>query len=517
MYRVNPDSAVELPRRRYFSLLELHAAAIGAIALTVLLVGYGLGIEHVQSIVPGFPTMKARTATLLLLLSLSYLLSLRNMQWARWTSSGLALTALLFAAWMALNRTSNIVGEPWSYVPSNATIFGLFAGGVAMLIVNHASRWAAFAALLALLAATPALFRILALVMFQGAPDDNSPLNTMALHTAALITWFMLVCVILHPRLGIGRRLLQASLQGRLLRTMLPIAVLLPAGAGAVTYFLSVQIKSSSESLFALDAALYVILGAIILWRLSSVVDGWQREANAKAARLSRANESLEQYASSTAHDLKAPARHILLYGQLLEGALAKGDLETARRHAGSLRASATELPRMIDEMLAYSRAAHTRVSLGDAMLSELVQAGAAPLTADLLAAGASVKVLVDVRLRCDSSLITTVFQNLIGNAVRYRSPERALQVRVNAEHGDGGWRISVEDNGIGFDPDFAVVAFNPLARGVHAASGATGIGLAACRNIVQGHGGEIHVDPTYRDGARIVFTLPDGPPAPPG
>jgi signal transduction histidine kinase len=117
--------------------------------------------------------------------------------------------------------------------------------------------------------------------------------------------------------------------------------------------------------------------------------------------------------------------------------------------------------------------------------------------------------VLHEARLRCDSTLITTVFQNLIANSIKNRRKDRPPVIHIDAVREGPMWKVSVEDNGVGFDPDFAVVAFNPLARGVHTAGEGTGIGLSTCRNIVQSHGGEIRIDPGYRQGARIEFTLP--------
>ena len=507
------DSYLRLPRRRYFSALELHAAAIGTIAAAVLVVGYGFGFEPAQTIVPGFPTMKARTAGSLMLLSLSFLLSLRTSQRALWASSALGLGVAVFALWMGATRTAVVPTNPWLIVPSNATLFCLFVGGGVMLLINHAPRLSIVTAVLALVAATPAMFRILALLLFQGAPDENSPLNTMALHTAALIVWFLLGCVILHPRLRIAAVLLQASLRGRLLRTAMIVAVLLPIVAGAVSLLLSSLLGGAEESLFALDATIYVTTGALLLWWLSAVIEGWQKEANEQAARLSRTNEALEQYASSAAHDLKAPARHVMLYGELLDEALSKGDVAAARRHAKAIRDSALEMPKIIDGMLDFSRSAFTRISLTGNSLSELVQAAAAQSASDLQAAGARVSVLHEARLHCDSSLITTVFSNLILNAIQSRRRDRPLVITIDAVREDAGWRISVEDNGQGFEPDFAVVAFNPLARGVPASGEGAGIGLSTCRTIVQAHGGEIHIDASFRNGARIVFTIPDRAP----
>jgi signal transduction histidine kinase len=508
------DSYLRLPRRRYFTAVEWHAAAIGTIAAAVLVIGYGFNFAPMQTIVPGFPTMKPRTAAMLMVLSLSYLLSLRKSDRALWASSGMAIVVVGFTVWMALTRPAVAAIEPWDITPSNATIFGLMTGGVAMLIINHAPRWSLMAGVLALVAATPALFRILALILFQGAPDENSPLNTMALHTAALIVWFLLVCVMLHPKLRFGTIVLQASLRGRLLRNALPVAVLLPVVAGALSLLVSNLLGGEEESLFALNATICVTMGALLVWWLSNIVAGWQKEANDQAARLSRANEALEQYASSAAHDLKAPARHVMLYGELLDEALSKGDVATARRHAKAIRESALEMPKVIDGMLDFSRSAFTRISLTDNSLSELVQAAAAQSAADLEAAGAHVSVLHEARIRCDSTLMTTVFANLILNAVQHRRRDRPLAITIDGVRDETGWRMSVEDNGSGFEPDFAVVAFNPLARGVHASGEGAGIGLSTCRTIVQAHGGEIRIDPGFRNGARIEFTIPDQPPS---
>lgn len=107
---------------------------------------------------------------------------------------------------------------------------------------------------------------------------------------------------------------------------------------------------------------------------------------------------------------------------------------------------------------------------------------------------------------------MTTVFQNLIANAIKNRRRDKPLAIRIDGVREETGIRISVEDNGVGFDPDFAIVAFNPLARGIHTAGEGTGIGLATRRTIIQSHGGEIRVDPNWRNGARVEFTVPDKP-----
>ena len=136
------------------------------------------------------------------------------------------------------------------------------------------------------------------------------------------------------------------------------------------------------------------MMAVILISWMSSMIEGWQNEATERAARLTRANEALEQYASSAAHDLKAPARHVLLYSELLQAALERGDIADARRRAQAIRESALEMPKLIDGMLSFSRSAFTRVSLSLNSLSELVQAAAArnvvPVTLELSSAALS-------------------------------------------------------------------------------------------------------------------------------
>jgi len=504
------DTYLHLPRRRYFSAIELHAVAIGSIAAAVLLIGYGFNVTPLQTIIPGFPAMQPVTAALIMALSLSCLLSLRGSQQLLWLSSAIAAAIVIYLVYQNVTHFNTPEFPIERFRSILGTTLSVIFAAISLLIIDLAPQWGIAAGIIALTAVAPALYRILGLLIFWGAPqDETSPLNSMGLHTAILIVWFMTVCVLMHPRLQFAASVQQASLRGRVLRRALPVVLFLPVAAGAISLGLAVSLSWPVEALFALNAALSVALGAGLIWWLSRLVADWQREANEQASRLSRANEALEQYASSAAHDLKAPARHVLLYGELMEEALAKGDLAAAKKHARSIRESAAEMPVMIDGLLDYSRSAFTRIHLADHPLSELVQAAASQHSTELAAAGVQVHVGHEAKLRCDSTLMTTVFQNLIANSIKNRRKDRPLVVHIDAVREGAIWRVSVEDNGVGFDPDFAIVAFNPLARGVHTAGEGTGIGLSTCRNIVQSHGGEIRIDPAYRHGARIEFTLP--------
>ncbi len=499
-----------MPRRRLFSAVELHAVAIGSVGAAVLILGWGFDIAAFRSFIPGFPTMKAVTAAGFMLLSMSCVLTLRGSRRAEWGAVGLAMLVIAGALTHQLLDPHRRWDGMWAQVPSAATVIGLCLAAAAMMIVILAPRLRILAAGFALLGVSTGVFRIITMVLFTGAPTvDGSPLDTMSLPTAVLLVWFMCVCVLFHPALGFSGAIFKASLRGRLLRRALPLISLAPLLAAAVALAVSRMLAWPDEALFAAIATLSVMLGVSLIWFLSDIVERWQAEAGEHAAAMARANEALEQYAATAAHDLKAPARHVLLYGELLEQALAKGDIDGARRHAHAIRDSASELPELIESMLAFSRSGATQLDLGQHRLGELVQGAAAQLEADIRAAGAQVVVARNATLICDGLLMTTVFQNLIGNSLKNRRRNAPPVIRIDATEEDARLVISVEDNGAGFDPDFAVVAFNPLARGVRTAGEGVGIGLATCRTIIQSHGGEIRVDPTFRPGARIEIILP--------
>ncbi len=505
------DAYLQLPRRRFFSALELHAVAIGSIAALVLLVGWGFGVRPLQNLLPGFPTMKPVTAASLMALSLGCLLTLRGArQPFNLSAAALGAGVGIFLGVLSIYHTDPAVALEWQRIPSEATRICLAMAGAAIVVIALAPGARGIAGILALLGVTPALYRFAVLLVFRGAPSGTSPLDTMALHTAALIVWFMTACILMHPRLGFGAAIIEPSLRGRVLRRALPAMILVPAAAGALSLGGAAAFGWTDEPMFALTATLSGGLGVILIWWISNLLDRWQRDANDHATRLVRANAALEQYASSAAHDLKAPARHVLLYSELVQEAISRGDLEGAMRHVRNIRDSAAEVPAMVEGLLEFSRSSDARINRGDVALSELVQAASALEFAELDVANAQVVVEHEALLVCDAQLMTALFQNLITNSLKNRRVDRLLLIRIGALRSGDIWEISVEDNGVGFSPDFAGVAFNPLARGVTRAGGA-GIGLATCRTIVQSHGGEIRVDPTYRDGARIEFTLPAG------
>jgi signal transduction histidine kinase len=508
------DSVVELPRRRAFSGVELHAVIIGSVAALVLLGGWGFGLTTLLSVFPGFPTMKPVTAIAFMLLSIACLTSLRGSPGGEKVSIALSVTSLAMALASAFALPDGPDAPDWAGRPGPATLIGLGLASLAMLLVVVAPKFALLTGILALCGITPALFRVASLTTFGGElPNGPGFTKGLAIHGAALEIWFMIACVLMHPRLPFASAIFQPGLRGRVLRRALPAMILVPAVGGVAGFVAARSFHWPPGVLFGVSATLSVTLGVALIWWITGLVQQWQIEANEHAGRLSRANEALERYASAAAHDLKAPARHILLYSELLEDAAKKDDRAAVARFAGSIREAAAELPMVIDGMLEYSRSAWTRLNLGTHALSELVGAAGQLQQTAIEAKGAKISLLHDAQILCDSTLMTAVFQNLIANSLKSGRKDKPLAIRIDVAREGDNWKIMVEDNGIGFPPESAQAAFNPLVRGVQLAGEGTGIGLATCRTIVQSHRGDIQVDPSYREGARIVMTLAAMPP----
>jgi light-regulated signal transduction histidine kinase (bacteriophytochrome) len=166
----------------------------------------------------------------------------------------------------------------------------------------------------------------------------------------------------------------------------------------------------------------------------------------------------------------------------------------------------------LINDLLAFSRVGRIERPHAAVDCNALVAGARDDLARAIEDSGAQVEAGPLPTVQGDGGLLRLVFQNLIGNAVKFRGPEPP-RVRIAAEREDGTWRFSCEDNGIGIDPEYADRIFVIFQR-LHprASFEGTGIGLAMCRKIVEYHGGRMWLD-TDRDpsqpGSRFCFTLP--------
>ncbi|MFJ9523146.1 ATP-binding protein [Kitasatospora sp. NPDC101801] len=239
---------------------------------------------------------------------------------------------------------------------------------------------------------------------------------------------------------------------------------------------------------------------------------------DAQAADLQRSNTELEQFAYVASHDLQEPLRKVSSFTQLLQ-----------RRYGGQLDARADQyidfavdganrMQTLINDLLDFSRVGRVLHTTVEVDLEETFERALDALSVSVQEAGADITHDPLPALVADSTQMGMLFQNLIGNAVKFRRPGEQPRIHVTAEREGPLWRLAITDNGIGIAPEFADKVFVIFQR-LHTkeAFGGSGIGLAMCRKIVEFHGGTITVDPDHRDGTRIVFTLAAEPQHTPG
>ena len=245
-----------------------------------------------------------------------------------------------------------------------------------------------------------------------------------------------------------------------------------------------------------------------ILQELSAV-----REANESlaehAAELQRSNAELEQFAYVASHDLQEPLRKVTSFCQLLQRRYGGQLDEKADQYIEFAVDGAQRMQVLINDLLAFSRVGRSASELGPVACDAALAAAKANLSAQISQAGAVIEAGPLPAVRAQLTLLTVVFQNLLGNALKFKG-EQPPRVVVAAERDGAFWTFSVTDNGIGIEPQYADRVFLIFQR-LHdrATYPGTGIGLAMCRKIVDYFGGRIWLDTAVADGTRFCFTLP--------
>ncbi len=232
-------------------------------------------------------------------------------------------------------------------------------------------------------------------------------------------------------------------------------------------------------------------------------------EVQAANHELQTANDRLQKFTSIVAHDLRAPLRRVEAFVQILHDDYGQVLDEEGQDVMNRIEGGVARLRLMLSSLLDYSKCSRLAILGKTAALPRVIDA----VLEDLARPEAEVRVdLGDVdEVAGDPQLIGHVLQNLIGNGFKFRRPDRAPVVCVAAEPLEGGGvQISVTDNGIGIEPQYADRVFEMFYRlhGEDEYEGA-GIGLTVCRKIVHDHGGRIWIDKGFTDGARVIFTLP--------
>jgi signal transduction histidine kinase len=282
------------------------------------------------------------------------------------------------------------------------------------------------------------------------------------------------------------------------------IAIPLPLNAGPGTL---VAVAGPFTPLFGADEVArlrqYAVALTTALDRVALV-----QEIQETAEDLARSNRALEEFVYVASHDLQEPLRTVTGYVQLLQRRY-QGKLDPdADEFIGFAVEGASRMQALINDLLTYSRVGSKDARLVETDFGDVVDEVLAGLQAAVEESGAEVSHGRLPKLVADRRQMVQLFQNLIGNAIKFHSDDPP-RVEIHAGRDGEAWRFAVRDNGIGIPPEHHDRIFNLFQR-LHARDEypGTGIGLALCRRIVERHGGRIWVESEPRKGSTFYFTI---------
>jgi signal transduction histidine kinase len=228
--------------------------------------------------------------------------------------------------------------------------------------------------------------------------------------------------------------------------------------------------------------------------------------------QLRRANLDLEQFAFSASHDLQEPLRNVAVYSQLFKKNYGANLDDKAKMFLEYMIDGAQRMGYLLSDLLKYTQAVSldqgpVKATDAECVLAQVLE----NLRHTLEASNASITHSPLPSVCIDEVHLNQLFQNLIGNALKYRKDDRAPKVHISAMRLDGQWRFSVKDNGIGIAPEYQRHVFGIFKR-LNAKTtkySGTGVGLAICQKTVERYGGHIWIESELGEGSTFHFTIP--------
>ncbi|WP_158370773.1 sensor histidine kinase [Cellulosimicrobium cellulans] len=241
----------------------------------------------------------------------------------------------------------------------------------------------------------------------------------------------------------------------------------------------------------------------------AEIADAHDRLAD-QAEELRRSNRDLEQFAYVASHDLQEPLRKVASFTQLLQKRYGGQMDERADQYIAFAVDGAKRMQQLIQDLLGFSRVGRVGGELADVPLDEALASALDNLDNLVEETGAVVTRDGLPVVRGERPLLVQLLQNLVGNAIKFRDPDRTPEVRITARRVGDSWELECRDNGIGIDPQYAERVFVIFQR-LHPKDvyEGTGIGLALCKKIVEYHGGRIWLGDADGPGTSIRWTLP--------
>ena len=226
---------------------------------------------------------------------------------------------------------------------------------------------------------------------------------------------------------------------------------------------------------------------------------------------------ALEDFTSSVSHDLRASLRHVSAYVQIVREELGEQTQAALLAHMDTVSHAARQMGRQIDGLMELSRLARVELQPVVVETGPLVRDVCAELAPSFAGRVLEWRVAPDLpALQGDAALIRQVLMHLLSNAIKFTGPRALAEIEIRWQaHASGLCALTVKDNGVGFNPQYASKLFHAFAR-LHSAREfeGLGMGLVQSRKIVERHGGVVWAESTPGEGCSVSFTLPPAQPA---
>jgi len=338
------------------------------------------------------------------------------------------------------------------------------------------------------------------------------PLSGAILITLITFTLDLIMPRGASPDIGYCAAMLMAAATGRL-RFLLALA----AACCALTVFgYWLEPPSPNEWMFVFDRCMVggvVLLTAFLGWRRLRISQALARQTETlehTTRQLARSNADLDRFATVVSHDLRSPLTALSLNLQILKRELPPDD-ENCSQTIHEMRRSIDDMAALIRGLLEHGRATHENLDLCACDIEEVLGVVRKRLAAALQSSGGQILHDALPIIWADQGQLLSLFQNLVENAIKYRSAD-APRIHISAAEGQRFWTFSVRDNGIGIDPHHQNRIFQIFER-AETSRGGAGVGLAVCKSIVERHGGKIWVESRPGKGSTFSFTIPAQPP----
>jgi signal transduction histidine kinase len=237
-----------------------------------------------------------------------------------------------------------------------------------------------------------------------------------------------------------------------------------------------------------------------------------QYEIRSRQEALLQANADLEQFAHSASHDLREPLRSMSIYSELLVQTYASSLDERGIKFLNLIRTGALRMDALLDDLLSYAHASSIQeVAVEPIEAMTPLRSALDNLSGAIQQSDAKITIGQMPVVRMRESHLSQLFQNLIGNAIKYRKSDGHVEIQLSARRADAQWIFDIADNGIGVPPAYRETIFGIFKR-LHSNSeySGTGMGLAICKRIVERYRGRIWVESELGRGANFFFSIPD-------